>query len=384
MKSFTKKIFLILLTTLLLSCPNPSEKSDINYNISKNSNINSTASIFNQFKGFRLFRDELSDPRTSAIVYEDFNDDTFMDVFISYGGDLENPGSYKMFYNDGNDNFTEHNEFSHLIGSVVPRKAITSDYNGDGKPDVFIASHGWDEPPFPGESPVLLLSSDEGFIQSEDMNDIIGFNHGCSSADIDADGDIDIFVANQDDHYFLINDGFGSFTKNIDRVSFIHGYTAELLDIDSDGYTDIIVGGHEYENRDCIIYWGNESGVYSVKESYILPKVQEYGVIGDIDVSDIDLDGDYDIILNRTRQEPFYQGYYVQILINNTDREYIDSTQNKIEENYSGNGNWFDWLRMYDINNDGYEDIIIDNKSWDLQWLNINGSFERTNSKDRE
>jgi hypothetical protein len=47
-------------------------------------------------------------------------------------------------------------------GCLHPRKALVVDFNGDARPDVFVACHGYDVSPFPGEQPVLLLSQPDG------------------------------------------------------------------------------------------------------------------------------------------------------------------------------------------------------------------------------
>ena len=73
----------------------------------------------------------------------------------------------------------------------------------------------------------------------------------------------------------------------------------------------------------------------------------------------------------------FYVGYYLQLIENNGDRQFSDSTSN-IAENSSTENGWIDWIRIQDYNNDGYLDIIEDNNSPALVWLNNgNGEFTR-------
>src|SRR5262245_23197393 len=41
------------------------------------------------------------------------------------------------------------------------RQIVVADFNGDGRPDIFIADHGMDAPPFPGFPDTLILRSEE-------------------------------------------------------------------------------------------------------------------------------------------------------------------------------------------------------------------------------
>ena len=146
-------------------------------------------------------------------------------------------------------------------------------------------------------------------MQAEGLDSIIGFHHGGASADIDADGDLDVFVTeNFKGPFFLINDGNGSFMRDTVRIDGIGAegiFTAELVDVDQDGYVDLLAAGHEYEDYfSTRILWGNSSGVFSTSNETILPAIQGLGIVVDIDVADTDADGDKDIVLNRTGSPP--------------------------------------------------------------------------------
>jgi hypothetical protein len=183
--------------------------------------------------------------------------------------------------------------------------------------------------------------------------------------------------------FMLINDGLGGFTQDLARLtSELNNqqfYTSELIDIDQDGYIDLIAAGHEFETMATVIYWGSASGTYLATSKTLLPEVVGQGVILDIDAEDLDGDGRTDIVLTRTGggNDNFYDGYYLQLIENNGDRQFGDSTSN-IAENSSTENGWIDWIRIQDYNNDGYLDIIEDNNSPALVWLNNgNGEFTR-------
>ena len=119
----------------------------------------------------------------------------------------------------------------------------------------------------------------------------------------------------------LLNDGLGNFTLASNKLREFNGrggyFTVELVDVDEDGYVDLLLAGHEMDGANSTIFWGSGLGDYRYWNNKTdLPKVPGMGSVIDIDVGDIDNDGDKDIILNRTGSSDgdFYIGYYVQIL----------------------------------------------------------------------
>ena len=270
-------------------------------------------------------------PDAAAIAYADFNEDGHIDIFYAPGdGRQRNTFSAELYLNDGAGRFYLDTNFfgGNPPRRILPRKALTGDFNGDGRMDVFVLCHGYDFPPFPGESSYVILSSASGYVLGSGLDTFIGFQHGGASADIDDDGDIDVFVTHSNSDggpFFLINDGSGSFTQDKDRTEGLTRkqlYTAELVDVDGDNFLDLLAAGHEYDphgdNLPTQILWGDSTGVFSTTKATILPGVVGHGVVPDIDVSDTDGDGDKDIVINRTgsgdENHRFYEGYYLQLI----------------------------------------------------------------------
>ena len=320
----------------------------------------------------------------SEIAYGDFDGDGDEDIFLhSLGAEGEPsvcfPDPYcftratpvEIWENvDNSFVLNTQNFFSGNVPEVVSiRKTLVGDFNGDDKPDLFLATHGPAAPPLPREEPpFLFLSTDNGFVQAQGLDHLDGYNHGAASADIDQDGDLDIFVTDvANDPFFLINDGNGNFEQNTNAVpSAINDqgvYTAELVDVDDDGYPDLLVGGHEEEEYGAAptaIYWGNSSGEYSDSRRTILPEVNGQGIVVDIDVGDLDCDDNKDIVVNRTGSDPFYVGYYFQVISGLGNRTYSDTTSQSIGHGADATGQWIVWLRLVDVNGDGSLDIATD------------------------
>ena len=322
----------------------------------------------------------------TAVAYADFNEDGHIDIFYAPLDGTPQTTPAELYLNDGAGCFSLDTNFfnGNPPGMVHPRKVLPGDFNGDGRMDVFVLGHGYDYPPFPGEAPYVILSSPNGYVLGSGLDTFIGFQHGGASADIDGDGNIDIFITHSNSDggpFFLINDGSGSFTQDKDRTEGLAHkglYTAELVDVDGDNFLDLLAAGHEYDphggNLPTQILWGDSTGVFSTTKATILPGVGGHGVVPDIDVSDTDGDGDKDIVINRTgsgdENHRFYQGYYLQLVEQVGKRRFEDKTAQLLFKNEDINADWITWIRMCDCNDDGYVDIVVDDASRNLIWEN--------------
>lgn len=177
------------------------------------------------------------------------------------------------------------------VGCLHPRKAVVADFNGDGKPDVFFACHGFDAPPFPGESPVLLLSQGDGSYKSS-IVPVTCFCHSASAADVNGDGSPDVLVTGDmvaSKPFFLINNKDGTFTQDLTRLPadtrFKPIFTAEMIDFSHVGKYDVFLGGHEQDpsaNWPATILPNDGSGNFISTARVILPSMQGFGFPTDI------------------------------------------------------------------------------------------------------
>lgn len=321
-----------------------------------------------------------------AIAYFDINNDGVDDIFLNPGSGNNDKTEAEMYVFKNGDYVLDNSFFIKPSSLIHARKALVGDFNKDGKPDVFVTGHGYDRPPFPGEHTQLLMSNSSGKYDLKSFESKVGFYHSATSGDIDKDGDLDIFVLGGTNSYFLINDGKGNFTISTDQIDInkLGGhYHCEFIDIDKDGFLDLIVGGHEMDSDNFTeIFWGNPDLKFSSSNKSQLPEVDNYGVITDLDIFDLDGDGKNEIAVTRTggkwinnEMKYFYNGWYIQIIkINN--RAASDVTSEFIEKNlmdYATPTSWISWMRFDDYDKNGKIDFFstkcggADFVRWELQ-----------------
>ena len=162
---------------------------------------------------------------------------------------------------------------------------------------------------------------------------------------------------------------------------------AELVDVDGDGYLDLVTGYQgSSSGRAVIIFWGNGTLPFSETRATQVPdpvpNPPAFPNTYDIKAEDINGDGRRDLVLLRLTNE--LSGYYFQILLQTATRSFVDESLVRIigaPSRWEGNtGAWFPWIHMPDLNGDGFVDLGIGDSSAQLvarrlQWLNDRRGF---------
>jgi hypothetical protein len=311
-----------------------------------------------------------------AVAFLDINADGNDDIFYTSGYGDTSRTEGKIFIFKNGEYILDNSYFTTPPSLILARKAIVGDYNGDKMPDIFIAATGDDHPPFPGEYNEMLLSNSNKKYDLVKFTDKVGFFHAASSGDIDNDGDLDIFCLETNwfgglKSHFLINDGKANFTSTTDRIDgskLFNQAICELIDLDKDGFLDLIMGGHEMEDRNTTrIYWGSSSFKFDDSKRTDLQKISDWGVITDIDAFDLNEDGVNELVITRTGGRPndyskyFYSGWKIQIL-QLKNRGLVDETSNFIDNNtytqaIPDNQEWIPWMRFGDFDKNGKMDF---------------------------
>ena len=349
-----------------------------------------------------------------GIAFADFNGDGYDDMFLhpvySEGSSINFSSvktEYELYLYENGEYKYHQIDFGNLSAPKVhlAREILVGDYDNDGDPDLYSGNFGIDGGSYETEKSLFIINNyniDGTFSYKENPHS--EGVHEASSADIDNDGDLDIYSRGR----LGITQPYSPFFKNtgnfelemwnyygqdvnifVDDInsseqSWQYYYSSklmgsELIDVNKDGYVDLILVGFEWE-KEFRILWGSSSGFKTSDVSFIpqveTPASYDMGKAVDIYVEDIDNDGVNEIIIVRTGGDNkedstsgegiFYRGWYLQILKLTNTKQLIDVTNTLIEDFYSdqpndycGNpfNNWIYWIVVDDYDNDGNLDI---------------------------
>ncbi|MFH1287133.1 MAG: CRTAC1 family protein [bacterium] len=220
----------------------------------------------------------------------DIDHDGFLDIFCANYG----PNSKNILYrNNGNNTFTEITEKSGLNDLGWCWSAAFADVNGDGWDDLYVV-HGR----YPvGERNKLYLNNGNGTfkdIAKESGTDDPNWGLGASFADVDNDGDLDLFVSNYiGPNKLFINDGTGHFKDFSKKFHVDHkgwGKGPVFADFDNDGDLDLYEADCKDANQ---IYENNGKGIFT-EITNKLPQVA-CGTVRSKGIATADFDNDGDI-----------------------------------------------------------------------------------------
>lgn len=274
----------------------------------------------------------------------DYDNDGLVDYALP--GQLEDSG---LYHNDGDGTFSKakgiYNQGLDFDNSVW------IDWNMDGLADLLYGSYAGDE------YGVLLNSGNGNFSKKSGLGTLCDGNKSISQAisykaDMNNDGLVD-FVTNGVHGGIYANNGDGTFTHIEDKSQYIP--FQNVFDWDGDGLFDVyylISDGYDYSMLQVFRNMGNfEFELIEVPFEAPVAKTD----IGNPAIIDFDNDGYYDIlycaengamkVLKNDANQRFVAGYTIE-------------TGLPFTQSGGYEGDYFNYS-LYDLDNNGYEDILI-------------------------
>jgi enediyne biosynthesis protein E4 len=299
----------------------------------------------------KIVNDQL-DP--DAPVWGDYDNDGDLDLFVT---SWYAPARDCFYRNDGNGTFTRITQGAWVNDSGLGVGAAWGDYDADGLLDLYVANSQV-------QNDFLYHNNGDGTMTRITTGPIPssgGSSTGCSWADYDGDGYLDLFVANTaelnqpaQNEFQFHNNGDGTFTRITTGAPVNDGGTSSGIawgDYDNDGDLDLFVTDSLGEN-DRLYRNDGTDGFLRITEGAI---VSDGGSSMSAAWGDYDNDGYLDLFVANDFGED-------NCLYHNEG----DGTFSKVTEGGVVNDGGRSWSCAWaDFNNDGFLDLFVANGGYD-------------------
>lgn len=213
-------------------------------------------------------------------IFFDANGDGHQDLFY-FGRNATFSGVSRLYLNDGNGQFTN---TPVSIDAFQSGSVAAADYDKDGDLDLLISGETNVNPL--GDRTKLFSNDGNGSFTEVLYPFAAVFQGSAVFSDIDNDDDLDIIVngrtngINTHHSQFHINDGIGNYTYVGNRgLDSLGGCSLSLADIDMDGDEDIFLTGRSQAGADsCALYY-NENGFFTKDSTHYSQGLTQGGAL---------------------------------------------------------------------------------------------------------
>ena len=307
-----RNLSLILLPFLLINCSKPKQKHQFELIAPKDSGVHFNNSIEENFQNFFGIFNYVYNG--GGVAIGDINNDGLSDLYFS-GNEVPN----KLYLNQGGFKFKDITADAGIVeGNGWDNGVVMADVNGDGWLDIYLSRGGWNDTDAARRNLLFINQGDLTFKEQAEQFGLgdIGYSLQASFFDMDNDLDLDMYLTNRPNRFFLNykqvlagkqaqddlfrdklyrNDG-NTFTEvglNSGIVNnFGYGLGLVTSDINADGYTDIFVA-NDYLEHDYL-YINQGDGTFQEQIKQFTNHIPFYSM--GIDVVDINNDGLEDIL----------------------------------------------------------------------------------------
>lgn len=308
---------------------------------------------------------------SNAVEVADVTGDGAPDIIFANGGvsgSTRIPGQNKIYVNNGSGIFTDQTSTRFPTFLDVTPYITAGDIDGDGDMDIVAGNNG--------EQSRIYLNNGTGYFTdatSANFPSETWAVHQIALTDVDADGDLDMIMANMNNEQnrLLKNNGFGRYTDVTLTGRFLSGSENSshglIVDVDGDGDNDVITSNRNQQNR---LFINDGLGNLTDETVTRFPQVA-YDTIR-MAAGDVDGDGDTDLYLANLNQQN-------RLWINNGSGVFADQTGTRFPSVIDISND----ALMRDMDGDGDLDIVVANTSSTTNILYINngsGVFTRASS----
>lgn len=259
--------------------------------------------------------------------------------------------------------FTRQWFIPHEISTPGPKIGV-ADVNGDGLEDFYVCGAM-------GQGGTLFLQQADASFKRSGDSAVFQNDRNCEDVDavfFDANGDghPDLYVASGGNEYMdnapelkdrlYLNDGAGHFTrsKSIPDL-FENKSVVRVADFDKDGDLDIFVGGRANAGvygmpPFSYLLQNDGKGNFTVVTNNIAPGLEHIGMVTDAVWTDIDKDGWPDLVVAGEWMPPIlFKNHHGKLIRENLTGDDVD---------LSG---WWQSMASADLNGDGFPDLLLGN-----------------------
>ncbi len=305
--------------------------------------------------------DGRSSHHSHGASWADYDNDGRLDLFVTGGNPfVGHSDRNKLYRNLGGGNFERITTGLIATESGLSHGCSWADYDGDGFLDLFVVRHV-------GKNLLFRNQGDGAFAKLTTgplVTDRELFSESCAWADYDNDGDPDLFVTNTQGPGFLYrNDGGGKFTKTTaGPVVTEHNYSLGCAwgDYDNDGDLDLFVcngyadPGMNHARPNSLFENRGDGTFTKLTSGVIATDFFPMGFAGSCSWLDYDNDGFLDLLVTRSAFDRLIPN---ALYLNNGDRTFTKITSGSVANDLGfGAG-----CPIGDLNNDGFPDIFVSN-----------------------
>ncbi len=218
------------------------------------------------------------------VVTGDFNGDGIPDVLVLDTGAAPNfSGTLSLLLGTGDGSFQAARPIIFNGAAVFPKDLIVADFNGDGKLDVAISEVVATGQRDLDEVDVLLGNGDGTFQAPRSIILPIGADpRGLAVGDINGDGIPDLAIATHFGVTVLLGTGDGTFGRELDIPDANEPQAVAISDLNGDGAADLIVT-HSFPDREFLsILLGRGDGTFQAGGDFPTGAFSAAVVVGDV------------------------------------------------------------------------------------------------------